>query len=291
MRNIKERAIAGFFFTHGIMSIAILGFIFFILFWNSLSFFAELPFYEILSFNWNPEGYEGASYGVLSLVWSSLLVTFVAMILAIPLGILSAVYLVYLAPHWFAEILKPLVEFLAAIPSVVIGFLGVVLIGPIIAYFTGQPNGLNVLNGGILLSIMALPTIVSISEDSLRGVPRSYLEASYALGATKWKTLWRVAIPSALSGIIAAIMLGLGRAVGETMTVLMVTGNAMSTPSGLLDQARTLTATIAIEMGEVVFYSEHYYALFMVGLVLFIFTFVFNTVSYFMSKRFQQIEH
>ena len=318
----KELSIIQFFSTNSLTSILILGGIFFILLLNSAYFFIDEPISKILDSLWNPQGYYEAKYGVFSMIYSSIMVTMIAMIIAIPIGILSAVYLVYLAPYWLSEILKPIIEMLAAIPSVVIGFLGIVLIGPIIvdisqifagwslsfanlfsdsssfhsffkdisSYFANKTNGLNALNGGILLAIMALPTIVSISEDSLRAVPKSYIEASYALGATKWQTLWKICIPSALSGIIASIMLGFGRAIGETMTVLMVCGNAIAMPVSIFDQVRTLTATIAIEMGEVDFHSTHYYALFMVGLVLFIFTFIVNNISYLLSRKYQEVD-
>jgi len=289
-RKITEFSIFSFLSLNGITSIVILAGIFAILLMNSVNFFEEKSFFSIINTYWNPQGYYEDSYGIISLIISSITVTFIAMIIAIPLGILSSVYLVYIAPFWLSEILKPIIEVIAAIPSVVIGFLGIVLISPLLASVTGASNGLNALNGGILLAIMALPTIVSISEDSLKAVPRSYIEASYALGATRWQTLWRVAIPSALSGIIAAIMLGLGRAIGETMTVLMVTGNSLAMPESILSQVRTLTATIAIEMGEVDFHSTHYFGLFMVGLVLFVFTFIINTVSDMLGSKYQQVD-
>jgi phosphate transport system permease protein len=193
--------------------------------------------------------------------------------------------------HWkVREIIKPIVEVLASIPSVVIGFLGIVLFGPAIAKITGQSHGLNAINGSILLAVMALPTIVSISEDSLNAVPRAYKEASFALGASRWQTLIRVKIPAALSGIIAAIMLGMGRAIGETMTVLMATGNAPAFPSGFFSSIRTMTATIAIELGEVPYYTTHYYALFAIGLVLFIITFFVNLISDLVLHKFQERE-
>jgi len=177
------------------------------------------------------------------------------------------------------EIAKPLIEILAGIPSVVIGFLGIVLVGPVLARITGTYNGLNAINGSILLAVMALPTIVSLSEDALKSVPKSYEEASLALGANKWQTVVRVKIPAAASGIVAASMLGMGRAIGETMTVLMATGNAPAMPQNWLSAVKTMTATIAIELGETAYFSTHFYMLFTVGLVLFIITFIINLIS------------
>jgi phosphate transport system permease protein len=213
------------------------------------------------------------------MIMSTLMVTAGAMLLAVPIGIGVAAYLSDVA-HWrVREILKPVIEILAGIPSVVVGFLGIVLFGPAIARIFHTGNGLNAVNGSVLLAIMSLPTIISISEDSLDAVPRAYSEASLALGASRWQTLLRVKLPAALSGIIAACMLGMGRAIGETMTVLMATGNARSFPHGFLNSVRTMTANIAIELGEVPYYTTHYYALFAIGLVLFIMTFAVNTVA------------
>jgi phosphate transport system permease protein len=173
---------------------------------------------------------------------------------------------------------------------VVVGFLGILLVGPALAKIFGRTNGLNALNGAILLAVMALPTIISISEDSLNAVPAAYSEASLALGGSRWQTLVRVKIPAALSGIIAAFMLGMGRAIGETMTVLMATGNARSFPHGLLDSVRTMTSNIAIELGEVPYYTTHYYALFAIGLVLFIMTFGVNLIADVVLSKYQERE-
>jgi len=228
---------------------------------------------------WNPTSYVKRSYGILAMLASTLMVTLLALLLAVPIGVGAAAYLSEFAPHRVREVVKPLIEILAGIPSVVVGFLGIVVLGPILARIFGMPNGLNAVNGGVLLAIMSLPTIVSVSEDALKAVPRSYREASYALGANRLLTTLRVVVPSALSGIIAAVMLGMGRAIGETMTVLMATGNASAFPHGLLDSVRTLTATIAIELGEVPFGTVHYHALFAVGFVLFVLTLVVNVIS------------
>jgi phosphate transport system permease protein len=174
---------------------------------------------------------------------------------------------------------------LAAIPSVAIGFLGIVLVGPGLAHIFGIQNGLNALNGSILLAIMALPTIVTISEDAINAVPKSHREASLALGANKWETLFKVTIPAALPGLIAAVMLGLGRALGETMTVLMATGNAAAIPKGFLDSVRTITATIAIEMGEVPYQTTHYFALFAIAALLFLIALIVNLLGEYFANR------
>lgn len=289
--NLKESAIKAFFFTNGILAVLILLGIFFLLLTTAVPAFQDIDLKEFFtSTRWNPTSPERAGYGIISMVVSTLLVTLGAMMIAIPVGIGVAAYLSDVA-HWrVREIVKPVIEILAGIPSVVIGFLGIVLFGPVIAKICGTSNGLNALNGSLLLAIMALPTIISISEDSLNTVPSSYQEASLGLGANKWQTLVRIKIPAALSGIIAAIMLGMGRAIGETMTVLMATGNAPAFPHGLLDSIRTMTATVAIELGEVPYYTTHYYALFAVGFVLFIITFFVNLISDVFLHKYQERE-
>jgi phosphate transport system permease protein len=220
---------------------------------------------------------------------STLLVSIGALAIAIPLGIGAAAYLSDVASQRVREIAKPIIEILAGIPSVVIGFLGIVLVGPVIAKIFRIPNGLNALNGSILLAVMALPTIISLSEDALNSVPKSFQEASLALGATHWQTLVRVKIPAASSGIIAASMLGMGRAIGETMTVLMATGCAIAMPTSFLQSVQTMTATIAIELGEVPYNTTHYYALFGIGLVLFIITFIVNMISDIVLHKYQRV--
>ncbi|MEN6312511.1 MAG: phosphate ABC transporter permease subunit PstC, partial [Acidobacteriota bacterium] len=239
---------------------------------------------------WDPTSPEQAEYGILSMIVGTLIVTSGSLVLAVPIGIGVAAYLSDVAPWRVREIVKPVVEILAGIPSVVVGFLGIVLFGPAIAKIFHTGNGLNAINGSVLLAIMALPTIISISEDSLNAVPAAYGEASLALGASRWQTLVRVKLPAALSGIIAACMLGMGRAIGETMTVLMATGNARAFPHGFLNSVRTMTADIAIELGEVPYYTTHYYALFAVGLVLFIMTFIVNVIADVILHRYQERE-
>ncbi len=237
------------------------------------------------SAEWNPTSSSTPKYGVFGMILSTLMVTVVSIAIAAPLGVGVAAWLAFVAPPRVREVVKPALELLAAIPSVVVGFVGIVFVGPLIARTFGLGNGLNALNGAILLAVMALPTILSISEDALRAVPKDYVQASLALGADRWQTLVRVVLPAAASGILAAVMLGMGRAIGETMTVLMATGNAVALPHGLFDSVRTLTATVAIELGEVPFGSRHYHLLFAVGLVLFLMTFAVNLVSDVVLRR------
>lgn len=266
----------------GLLTIALLGGIFFMLFFNSILFFLKVsPLDFFTGSQWDPE----TKYSIIPLLVSTSLVAFGSMIISVPLGILTDAYLSELAPKKVQMILKPVIEMLAAIPSVAIGFLGIVLVGPGLAHLFGIQNGLNALNGSILLSIMALPTIITISEDAINAVPNSYKEASLALGANKWETLFKVTIPAAMPGLIAAVMLGLGRALGETMTVLMATGNAAAIPKGFLDSVRTITATIAIEMGEVPYQTTHYFALFAIAGLLFLITLIVNLIGEYFANR------
>jgi len=289
--RLKESAIKAFFFTNGIAAVLILIGIFGFLLFTAVPAFRDIDIKEFfMTKSWNPTSPVKEEYGILSMVFSTLMVTFGALVIAVPVGIGVAAYLSDVA-HWkVREFVKPVIEILAGIPSVVIGFLGIVLFGPLIAQIFGKSNGLNAINGSLLLAIMALPTIVSISEDSLNAVPRAYAEASLALGASKWETLIRVKIPAALSGIIASVMLGMGRAIGETMTVLMATGNAPAFPKGYFSSIRTMTANIAIELGEVPYFTTHYYTLFAIGFVLFLITFSVNLVSDVILHKYQERE-
>jgi phosphate transport system permease protein len=290
-RRRKEELIERFFLLNGLMAILILGGIFALLFIKAYPAFKELGIFQFFAGAvWNPTSYSIPRYGILSLIVSSLMVTLGAMVIAVPLGVSCAAFISEMASKRVKEILKPAIEILAAIPSVVVGFLGIVLVNPLLSKIFGISHGLNALNGSILLAIMALPTIISLSEDALRAVPRTYKEGSMALGANRWQTLVRVSVPSALSGIIASIMLGMGRAIGETMTVLMATGNAPALTFNFLEAIQTMTATIAIELGEVPYNTTHYYALFVIGLVLFIMTFVVNLISDLILQKYQEVE-
>ena len=221
-------------------------------------------------------------FGTLPLVLGSVLVTMTAIAIALPLGVTTAVFVREVAPGWVREVLKPMIEVLAGIPSVVLGFFGMTLVGPLIRETLGAPTGLTAFTGALILAYMALPTIISVAEDALDAVPKSYRDAGLAMGATQWQTIWRVVVPAARSGILTAVMLGMGRAIGETMAVMMVTGNAARMPLSLdsiFRPVRTMTATIAAEMGEVAQGSTHYHALFGIGIVLFLLTFAINLAA------------
>ena len=275
--RIRERLVEKLIVLGGSTTIVIVLMIFVFLLRDALPIFRKvglLPF--VAGTDWYPLS---GVFGILPLILGSLLVTAGAMVVALPIGVAAAVYIGEVASPRMREVLKPTVETLAAIPSVVVGFLGIVLLAPWIKQIFGLPTGLTALTGSIMLAFMAMPTIISISEDALNAVPQEYRAGSLALGATKWQTIRRVVVPCARSGILAAVMLGLGRAIGETMTVLMVTGNAAVIPNTFLLPVRTMTATIAAEMGETVRYSDHYHALFGIGAVLFVMTFAINLIA------------
>jgi phosphate transport system permease protein len=257
----------------GLSAIGFVAMIFVFLLFEGVPAFLEIPLDNLFSTRWYPNN---DLYGSLPLIAGSLVVTVVAMLIAFPLGVGTAVFVREIAPSWAREVLKPLIEVLAGIPSVVLGFFGMIILAPIIRESLGAPTGLTAFTGALLLAYMALPTIISVAEDALDAVPKSYRDAGLAMGATQWQTIWRVVVPAARSGILMALMLGMGRAIGETMAVMMVTGNAARMPTSL--QAlflpiRTMTATIAAEMGEVAHGSIHYHVLFGVGLILFVLTF------------------
>jgi phosphate transport system permease protein len=239
----------------------------------------QIPLVNMLGRRWYPiEDY----YGLLPLIAGSLIVTIGAMIIAMPIGLGTAIYIAEVAPRWAREILKPLVEVLAGIPSVVLGFLGILVLSPYLRRLLNLPTGLTAFTGALLLAAISIPTIVSIAEDALDAVPRSYRDAALAIGATDWQTIWRVTLPAARSGVLTAVMLGVGRSIGETMTVMMVTGNAPIIPSSLssfFSPVRTMTATIAAEMGEVATDSTHYHVLFLIGIVLFLISLVVNLIA------------
>lgn len=221
-------------------------------------------------------------YGMLPLLLGSLLVTATAIVIALPLGVATAVYVSEVAPSWAREILKPLIEVLAGIPSVVLGFFGMTILAPFLRETLNLPTGLTAFTGALILAYMALPTLTSVAEDALDAVPKSYRDAALAMGATRWQTIWRVSVPAARTGIMTAVMLGIGRAMGETMVVLMVTGNAARMPTtwnSLFLPVRTMTATIAAEMGEVAAGSAHYHVLFFIGILLFVITFMINLAA------------
>ncbi len=229
--------------------------------------------------NWRPSSEVRPQYGILALLAGTLSVTGLAMLLAVPLGLGAAVYISEFCTGKVKETLKVLVELLAAIPSVVWGFISYMVLGPVIVELTGAPVGVNLLNGGGVLALMSVPVIVSVGEDALKAVPDSYREAALSLGASRWEVVYRVLFPAAKNGLLAAVLLGVGRAIGETMAVLMATGHAVQIPQSLLDPICTLTATIAAELGETVSGGPHYRVLFAIGLVLFAVTFCVNLIA------------
>ncbi|MGC9521207.1 MAG: phosphate ABC transporter permease subunit PstC [Anaerolineae bacterium] len=270
-----ERAIQ----VTGISSIVLVVLIFVFLFREGVPAFVEIPLSSLLATRWYPvEAY----YGLLPLIAGSLIITIGAAVISLPLGVATAIFIAEIIPDWAREILKPFVEVLAGIPSVVIGFMGMLVIAPFFRRALDIPTGLTAFTGIVLLAWMALPTVVSIVEDVLDTVPKTYRDAGLALGMTHWQTIARIILPAGKSGILTALMLGVGRAIGETMTVMMVTGNAARLPRHPFDvfmPARTMTATIAAEMGEVAQGSTHYHVLFAVGLALFVITFAVNLVA------------
>lgn len=276
MRKFKEFIIERLIFLCGIASIFFVILIFLFLLKEGIAVFKTVSFSKfLLGRNWYPIS-EPAQLGILSLILGSLLVTLGAMLISIPVGVASAIYIAEIVPLKLKEILKSGIELLAAIPSVVLGFIGMVTLVPWIKKIFNLPTGLTALSGSIMLAFMAMPTIVSIAEDALYSLPKSYKEGALALGATHWQAIYRVMLPAASSGIIAAVMLGIGRVIGETMAVMMITGNAALIPHSILQPVRTLTATIAAEMGEAVVGSVHYFALFAIGIILFVISFVIN---------------
>ena len=237
-----------------------------------------------LGTDWNPTSTPAAQFGILYLVLGTLLVSIVAILIATPLGLGVAIFLSELADKKVRDILKPAIELLAGIPSVVYGFFGLVVLVPLVQKVFGLDVGQTALTGSLILAIMALPTIITVAEDAMRSTPRSMREASLALGATHWQTIYKVIVPYAASGISAAVVLGIGRAIGETMVALMVTGNAAVFPH-LFEPVRTIPATIAAELGEAPGGGVHYQALFVLGCVLFVITLAISITAELISKR------
>ena len=285
MRKLKEFIIEKLILLCGVASIFFVGLIFLFLLKEGFAVFKTVsPAHFLFGKSWYPIS-EPAQFGILPLILGSLLVTVGAAIIAIPIGVGCSIYIAEVAPPRSKEILKAGIELLAAIPSVVLGFIGMITLVPFVKTVFHLPTGLTAISGSIMLAFMAMPTIVSIAEDALYSVPKNYKEGAFALGATHWQTIWRVMLPAASSGILAAVMLGIGRVIGETMAVMMITGNAAVMPNSILAPVRTLTATIAAEMGEAVIGSEHYFALFAIGIVLFVISFAINvTADLFLHK-------
>jgi phosphate transport system permease protein len=288
-RQKKESLIRLFFLGTAFISILVLSLIVLFLFMEGVPIFNQVSVSEfIFGKYWYPTS-EPPDFGILPLLVASLLVTLASAMLAIPLGVMTAIYLAEIASKRTRGLVKPLVELLAALPSVVIGFFGMVVVAPFLQIILDIPTGLNLFNASVMLAFMSVPTICSISEDAIYSVPMELKEASLALGATRWETIVRVIVPASLSGISTAIILGMSRAMGETMVVLMVAGGAAMIPSSIFDPVRPMPASIAAEMAEAPFRSDHYYALFATGMVLFVFTLVFNLVADHIAHKHKQV--
>jgi phosphate transport system permease protein len=288
-RRRKEKSIEILFFVIASASILTLSLIVIFLFMEGLPIFGKVSVKDfVFGQYWYPT-YDPPEFGIFPLIVASLAVTAVASLISIPLGVMTAVYLAEIASTRLREIVKPIVELLAALPSVVIGFFGMVVVAPFLQETFNLATGLNLFNAGLMLAFMSVPTICSISEDAIFSVPKELKEASLALGATHWETIWRVMVPASISGISTAVILGMSRAIGETMVVLMVAGGAAMIPTSLFDPVRPLPASIAAEMAEAPFRGDHYYALFATGIVLFGFTLLFNLVADYVSNKYRQV--
>lgn len=286
--RVREIIIKNLFAFLAFISVLLLGLIVMFLFREGLPIFSQVSLKQFLfGTGWYPT-YTPPEYGIWPLIVGSLIVTVLASLVAVPFGLLTAIYISEIAPARIKEILKSMIELLAGLPSVVLGFFGMVVLAPWMQETFDLPTGLNIVNTSLMLAVMAIPTISSISEDALYAVPRDFKEASYALGATKYETIVKVVVPAALSGISTAVILGMSRAIGETMVVLMVAGGAAAIPQGLFDSVRPMPASIAAEMGEAPFGSGHYHALFATGIVLFIITLAFNLFADYILNRFKE---
>lgn len=278
--EIKEKIIEKMLLLIALSSISILALIAIFIFGEGLPLIWKIgPRAFILGERWVPSQ---GSFGILPMIFGSFWVTLGALFLGIPLGLACAIFLCEWTPPWAAIVLRPTMQLLAAIPSVIYGFWGLIVLVPLVRNYLGGP-GLSILSGSMILGFMILPTIISISEDSLRALPPSFKAGGLALGATHWQTIWRVLIPAAKSGIVASIILGMGRAIGETMAMIMILGNAVKMPSSFLDSARTLTTNIGIEMGYAS--GDHRQALFATGVILFFIIMILNSSAIILSRR------
>jgi len=285
-RELLDKGVAAGMAVLATTAVVVVGLIFAFLFKEAFPFAREPGLGGLLGTQWIPQSFQQDLYGIAPLVLGSVLVTVLALVVAIPFSVMGAVYIAEVASPREREILKPFSDLVAAMPSGVLGFFGLVVLGPWVKAAFDLNTGLVALTGALLLALMAIPTIMSISEDALRNVPRSYKEASMALGATRMQTIWRVTVPASMSGIFAGVMLGMGRVIGETMVVLMVTGNAPLLTLSPFESVRTMTATVAAEMGEVVHGGEHYQALFWLGIILLAATFLMNMAAQRVLRRY-----
>lgn len=277
---MKEKVLEKILLLIALSSISILALIAFFIFIEGVPFMYERGLFSfLLGARWYPSRGE---FGILPMIVGSFWVTIGALIIGVPLGLACALFLSELTPPLVSTIFRPAIQLLAAIPSVIYGFWGLMVVVPLIREYLGGP-GLSVLAGSLVLGIMILPTIISISEDSLRALPRTFKEGALSLGATHWQTIWRVLVPAARSGIVASVILGMGRAIGETMAMIMILGNAVQMPESILSSARTLTTNIGIEMGYAT--GAHRLALFATGVILFLIIMLLNSLALIISKK------
>ena len=288
-RRAKELLIHIFFLVVGASGIIVLTLILLFLIMEGLPIFDTVPIRDFLfGTMWYPTHYP-PDFGILALIAGSASVVVLSSMIAIPLGIGSAIYLAEIAHPKVRAVVKPTIELIEGLPTVVIGFFGMVVVAPFLQETFGLTTGLNLFNASVMLAFMAVPTIASISEDAIYGVPAHMKEGSMALGATHWETIARVILPASLTGISTAVILGISRAIGETMVVLMVAGGAAIIPTSIFDPVRPMPANIAAEMGNTPFRSDHYHALFAIGLVLLAFTFVFNMIAAHLAQKHKQV--
>ncbi len=284
----KDKGVQSIFLLIALISITLLLLIMLFLFMEGLPILNNVSVKDfIFGEFWYPTDDE-PGFGIFPLIIGSLSVAAFSGILAIPFGVMTAIYIAEIADRRVAEIIKPIIELIASMPSVIIGFFGMIVVAPFLQQVFQIPVGLNLFNASLMLAFMATPTICSISEDAIFNVPLTLKQGSYALGATQLETIMKITIPSSLSGISTGVLLGISRAIGETMIVLMVAGGAAITPTSFFDPVRPMPATIAAEMAEAPYRSEHYHALFAIAIALFLFTFLFNIVAYYISEKYKQ---
>jgi phosphate transport system permease protein len=285
----KDQSIRVVLFITALISLLILAAILVFLFVEGAPIFRKVsPGAFLFGHEWYPTS-DPSSFGIFPLLIASVAVTVVSTVFSAPLGIMTAIYMAEIASPRVRSIIKPVVELLAALPSVVIGFFGMVVVAPFLQDMFNLPTGLNLMNASLMLAMMSVPTICTISEDAIQSVPNDLKEGSLALGATHLDTIFRVILPASLSGISTAAILGVSRSIGETMVVLMVAGGAALIPTSLFDPVRPIPASIAAEMAEAPFRGDHYHALFALGVILFLFTMGFNLVAAYISSKHKQV--
>jgi len=288
--NLYDLIAKKLFFLIGLSCLVILFLIMTFLFLEGLPIFGEVSLHDfVFGSSWYPTS-ENPRFGILPLIIASVLITLIAAMIAVPLSLAIAIYLSELASTIVKEIMKPTIEIIASIPSVIIGFFGMIVVAPFLQNFLDLDTGLNLFNSSLMLAFMAIPTIASMCEDAISSVPTTLKEASYALGANRWQTILHITIPASLSGIWTAIILGISRVIGETMVVLMVAGGSGIIPTSLFDPVRPLTSNIAAEMAEAPVGGDHYHALFAIGIILFLITFAFNIIADYLSKKYKFME-